>query len=244
MLRTLFWFMWLAIYLVRTLPAYVKAKRLGKQGKMEQQQAVVHKKVKSWAVLLLKRIKVPLVIEGLENLPEKGDNVMFAANHQSYIDIPVLLAGLDYPRPILARKEIGRVPILGKWMQLLGCIFVDRDNARAAVGALRQAEQMLKEGQDLVVYPEGTRSQSDEMGVFQPGMIKMACKAGVPVVPIVIDGTWKVLEGNGWKLKKTTVRMVILPAVPTEGLSREEQKALPEKLHDMIQKAKDEGKAK
>lgn len=239
MLRTIFWITWLFAYLFVSLPQYFKARRLGKQGRVEEQQAVVRQKVKKWATLLLRYTRVSLQVEGMENLPPPEEAVAFATNHQSYFDIPVLLSGLDFPRALLAKKELSRVPLLSGWMNLLGCLYVDRHDVRASVRVLNDCEALLKSGSSLIICPEGTRSKADEMGEFKPGIVRVATKAKVRIVPVAIDGTYRALEGNGFRMQKCKVRMVILPAVETANLSREEQKALPAKLEEMVRQAKD-----
>lgn len=240
MLRTIFWALWLFGYFIIRLPSYFKVKRLAKQGKKQEHDALVRQKVSRWAAVLLRHIRMQVAVEGRENLPKAGEVVVFAANHQSYMDIPILLANLDFPHPLMAKKELGKIPFLSGWMNELGCVYVDRDDARASVSALKKAEKTLKEGSSFIVYPEGTRAKSDTMGEFKAGAVRMAYKTGVPVVPVAIDGSYKALEGNRWRLQKSSVRLVILPPVPTQGLSREEQKQLPARLQQIVQEAKEE----
>ena len=98
---------------------------------------------------------------------------------------------------------------------------------------------MLKAGKSLIVCPEGTRSKSDTMGEFKGGSMRMALKAKTPIIPVAIDGSYKSFEGNRYRLAKTDIRLVILPAVSTKELTREEQKALPNLLENMVRQAKD-----
>ena len=81
---------------------------------------------------------VTLTVEGLENIPKEGPCV-FVGNHRSYYDIPLLLASLDKPHGILAKEELEKIPLLNRWMKLLGCVFVQRDDLRASVRALNAA---------------------------------------------------------------------------------------------------------
>lgn len=238
MLRTLFWACWLVVYFIRCLPAYFKTKRLAKQGRTAEYDAVVRNRVGNWANVLLRHIRMEVEVTGRENLPKEGENVVFVSNHQSYMDIPLLLAKLDFPHPLMAKKELGKIPFLSAWMRQLRCVFVDRDDARASVAALKQAENTLKEGYSFIVFPEGTRSKSDEVGEFKGGAVRIATKTKVPVVPVVISGTYRALEGNGYKLQKTHVKLAILPPIPTDGLTREEQKALPGRLEELVRTAK------
>lgn len=236
--RTIFWLTWLAFYLFFRLPAKWKAIRLGKQGRYDEQKEYVDRKVKQWTSALLKNIGMELTVEGRENIPPKDKAVMFVSNHQSYLDIPVLLDGLG-PNALLAKGELGKVPLLSGWMNLLGCLYVDRDDMRSSLDILRKGQQMLESGKSLIVCPEGTRSKSDTMAEFKPGAVRMAYKAGVPIVPVAIDGTWRAFEGNQNKLVKCKVRLVVLPEVSTKDLSRDEQRGLAAKLEDMVRAAKD-----
>lgn len=239
MLRTIFWLTWLVGYFISCLPTKWKAIRLGKQGKTEERKKLIEKRVGHWGRLLLRYIKVDVTVEGKENLPEPGKTVVFVSNHQSYMDIPILLGYLDKPHALMAKSQLGKIPFLSAWMRLLGCIFVEREDARAAVASMRQAEETLQRGDSLIICPEGTRSKSDTLNEFKAGAVRIAVKAGVDVVPVAIDGSYRALEGSGWKLTKCKVRLVILPAVPTKDLDRASQKELPKKLKDMVRAAKD-----
>lgn len=242
MLRTIWWITYLFLYLISRLPYTIKLKRLTKQGRADEAQAVIDEQVALWAQRLLKHIKIDVAVEGRENLPAPGEVVVFAANHQSYLDIPVLLANISPPPPLLARREIGQVPFLGLWMRKLGCVFVQREDARSGMQALKEAQAVVEGGRCLVVFPEGTRSKSDKLGEFQAGVVRIAAKAKVPVVPVAIDGTFRGLEDGGFRLRPAKVRLVILPRVETASLSREEQKQLPQTLHEMVRHAKDDGR--
>lgn len=239
MLRTLFWLTWLFFYLVGCLPRYYKAKRLEKQGKKEEHDQLVQELVKTWATRLLKNIRMTLTVTGQENLPQPDEVVVFVCNHQSYMDIPVLLAGLDFPRALLSKKEIGQVPLLSGWMNQLGCLYVDRNDMRGSLLALKESEELLKSGSSLIVFPEGSRAKSDTMGEFKGGAMRMAFKTGVRIVPLAIDGSYKAFEGNNNRLAKSDVRLFILPGIETKMMSKEEQKELPAKLREIIREAKD-----
>ncbi len=239
MARTILWVSWLFAYLLTRLPLYWKVKRLDKQGREAEKQVIVKREVKKWSERLLRHIGVRLTVQGAENLPGPDEAVVFAANHQSFVDIPVLLYGLDEPYALLARREIGKVPLLRGWMNMLGCVYVQREDMRAAAAALKESEEWLAGGHSLIIFPEGTRARSDTMGEFKAGAVRMALKAKVRIVPVAVDGTYKALEGNGNRLTPADVRLVILPPVETAGLSKEEQRALPAKLEEMIRAAKD-----
>ncbi|MEG2842222.1 MAG: lysophospholipid acyltransferase family protein, partial [Ruthenibacterium sp.] len=89
-------------------------------------------------------------------------------------------------------------------------------------------------GKSMIVFPEGTRSKGGPMGEFKSGGFKMACKAKAPIVPVVIDGSYKIMEANGNWMRPAHVNITILPPIATAALTREEQKALPQKVAQMI----------
>ncbi|MGD9559447.1 MAG: lysophospholipid acyltransferase family protein [Oscillospiraceae bacterium] len=241
MIRTLGWVIWLFGYLVSRMPAYWRARSLEKKGRTAEKDALVARQCAQWTKKLLHHIKIELDVRGRENLPAAGDAVVYAANHQSFIDIPVLLNVIYPPQPLLARSEIAKVPMLAGWMRLIGCLFVPRGDARASVATLREGEELLKSGKSLIIFPEGTRSKSSEMGTFMAGAVRIAWKAGVPIVPVAIEGTYKGLEGNDYRVlkKPVTVRVAFLPPVDTQDMDKPTQRALPAQLQETIKQAKD-----
>ncbi len=237
MLRTIGWVTWLFFYLISRIPLYIRTGMLRRRGDKAAHDAIVHRQVQLWAGRLLHHLKVSLEVEGRENLPAPGEVVVFAANHQSLLDIPALLAALSPPVPLLARKEIGQVPMLGGWMRELGCLFVDRDNMRSSIEVMKQAEEMIRAGSPLIIFPEGTRGDSDSLSSFKAGVVRIAWRAGVRIVPVVIEGTWRCLEGNGFRVRPGKAHLRILPPVEAAGLSRAEQKELPGLLEGMFREA-------
>ena len=125
-------------------------------------------------------------VEGMENLPSGG--AVLVANHQSIVDIPMLLSAFPRPVRFLAKRELGEIPLFGKAMAAAGNLFIDRDDPRDAVRMLRDVGARLRDGRLVVVFPEGTRSGDGSIGEFRPGAFYLAQKSGAPVVPVYIDG--------------------------------------------------------
>ena len=161
---------------------------------------------------------------------------MFVANHRSYYDIPLLLAGLEKPHGILAKEELEKIPLLNRWMKLLGCVFVQRDDVRASVRALNDATAIVESGRSFVIFPEGTRYKGEEGGAgeFKAGAFRIAIKTGVPVVPVAISGARGLFEGHGLRATPGDIRVRILPAIQTAGMSKAEQKQLPDAVRQTI----------
>lgn len=236
-MRTIIWFIYFWGYLLFALPKMKKARRLEAAGDLDARDALVESMVQKWARSLLRLAGVRVELSGLENIPEGP--AVFVPNHQSYFDIPVLLAWLDKPHPLVSKQEVKKIPLIRTWMELLDCVFIDRDNARQSVAALGEAaKNMTQRGRSFIIFPEGTRSRGDEMGEFKNGGFRAALKAGVPVVPVVIDGTYKVMEANHMWIHPASVRVKVLPPVPTQGMSREESKLIGEKVRGLILEAR------
>ena len=152
-----------------------------------------------------------------------------------------MLLYLDRPHALVAKVETDRIPLVRTWMRLLDCVFIDRDNARKSMEAMNKAGELVKSGKSVVVFPEGTRSKGDQMGEFKAGAFRIASKVGADVVPVAIDGSYKIMEANGGLMKPAHVNVTILPPVPTAGLDRAQLKQLPEQVAGLIAAAKQPG---
>ena len=151
----------------------------------------------TWAKMLLKIVGVRVKQQGLENV-DYSRPAVYAANHLSALDIPVLYATLPMQFRILAKKELFAYPFLGWHLRRSGQIAVDQQDARASLRSLNRAGESLREGMPLVVFPEGGRSPNGELQQFMGGAFYAALKAQVPVVPIVITGVRELLPMNSF----------------------------------------------
>jgi 1-acyl-sn-glycerol-3-phosphate acyltransferase len=156
-------------------------------------------------------------VHGLENLPPPGTPVVYMANHQSYMDIPTIFGFLPVQFRIIAKESLFRVPFMGWHLSRAGNIPINRSNRREAMRSITRAAERIREGTSVVVFPEGTRSRSGVLQPFKAGSFKLAAAAGVPIVPIVIVGTCKVLRKDTVVFHPATVDMHICPAVSTAG---------------------------
>jgi 1-acyl-sn-glycerol-3-phosphate acyltransferase len=178
-------------------------------------------------------VKVNIV--GLERLPET-DNICFVSNHQGLADIPLIVGFVPKTVGFIAKKELGRIPILNVWMKAMGCILINRSNIRQSLTVIERGRRQIEKGHPMVIFPEGTRSRSVRMGRFKPGAFKLVSGTDALVVPITINGTYQVLEATG-KITPTTIDLTIHPAIEVSKLNHEEKKALPGLIHEQIKKA-------
>ena len=152
-LRTIAMFVYLFGYMIVHYGVLRRAERALAAGDMDTVEQIINKHIPHWSRGILKVTGARLVVEGQENIPKDGPCV-FVGNHRSYYDIPLLLAALDAPHGILAKEELEKIPLLNRWMKLLGCVFVKRDDIRASVKALNDATAIVESGKSFVIFPE------------------------------------------------------------------------------------------
>lgn len=234
MLRTIGWFIYFWLYLIIIQPTLLRVNRLEGMGKIAEHDQLTYQTAKKWAHSLVKLAGVSVVTKGEENIPSEGP-VLFVSNHQGNFDIPLLIGYIDKPKAFIAKIELLKLPLIRTWMTHLKCVFMDRSDIRQSLKVINQAADHLKEGYSMVIFPEGTRSKGDKLGEFKPGSLKLALKAGVPIVPIVIRGSYKIMEQNGFIIKPTHVEITIFEAIPTTGLTKEQVSELPERVRKTIE---------
>ena len=225
------WYVLLAVSLIATLPLYLWVKSKKDKITPREFDHMVHKIASRWAQGNVRRSRSRFHITGLENVP-KDEAVVFVSNHQGDFDIAAFLAFLPVPHGYVAKIEIMKIPILRSWMKLMRCVFIDRKSIRQTAGALLEGVKTLKDGQSLVLFPEGTRSKSNQIGEFKPASFKLATKAKVPIVPVSITGTYLIFEANNGLIRPADVYVKIHPAIRTDEL--EDLSELPKNVKEII----------
>jgi 1-acyl-sn-glycerol-3-phosphate acyltransferase len=153
----------------------------------------------------------------------------FAANHQSWLDIPVLFAAVPAPLHFLAKQELARVPFLGWYIAAMGMVFVDRADRRKAVASVDRASALLAAGGSLVTFPEGSRAEPDRLGRFKSGGFAAVLDSGVrevDVVPVAIVGAGRILPRGGFKVRPGKVEVRFGEPIPVAGLAHEDRAEL------------------
>lgn len=231
MIKTIIFFSGFWISLVFTIFSALVHMLLGVLHLNKLQEQHLTMMTKSWAKFMLFLTgNHPRVID--DHLVPEGP-VLFVVNHQSNLDIPVCMAYLPYPAPFIAKIELAKIPMMSYWMKQMHCLFMDRKNMRQSLKVILEGIEMLKNGQSLVIFPEGTRAKNGEMLEFKPGSLKLAVKANVPIVPVTIKNTYKMFEENN-RIKKADVSITFHEAIATTGLSREEINNLHNTVRDII----------
>lgn len=202
-------------------------------GDWEEEQRQILAATSSFGSMIMKMFGCQLTVEGLDNLPEKGP-VVLVGNHQGYADIAAYFAAFrKFQFGFIAKEELGRIPFYGPWMERIRSVFIRRSDPRASLETIREGVSLLEKGFSLVIFPEGTRSQSSEPGPFMKGAFKLATRAKVPIVPVSLDGTYNMFETTG-VIRPADIRIIVHEPIPTAALSREELKQLPERVEKIV----------
>lgn len=175
---------------------------------------LAHRCARAWSWLILWTTGVTVDIAGLDDLPRDA-SYLFLSNHQSIYDIPVLFWHLPYQVRILAKASLGRFPFLGWHLRRTGHVLVDRSNPGNST--MLQIKELMRQHVSLVVFPEGTRSADGRVARFRGGIVMLAIEAGLPIVPVAVEGTRHVMTKGRLMTCPGHVRVRVLPPVSTEG---------------------------
>ncbi len=189
---------------------------------------------RTWARTLIWISGVKVQIEGLENLA-LGSNYVFISNHLSYTDTPVILASIPVQFRFLAKKGLFSIPLLGHHLKQAGHIAVPLDDPRGSIRTLQLAAEAVQQKKiSLLIFPEGGRSEDSILQEFKDGAAYIAIRAGVPIVPIALIGTDRLLPFGGGLVMPGEVTLRILPPIPTLAMKPKDRTLLTEQLHELI----------
>ena len=190
---------------------------------------LVYRKARIWGQMIMAHFGCEVEVIGAEHLPQGGPLVVWC-NHQSYYDIPLLLAFLGRPAGFVIKRELIRVPILAYWMKRIHCRVLDREDPRSASHSFgRWSKELAAGDRCLVIFPEGTRTRHPQgiIGPFRRGSLRLAESQGIPILPVSIDGTRYLANPRALAATRgggRVVRIKIGPPRRTGGMSAPEAK--------------------
>jgi 1-acyl-sn-glycerol-3-phosphate acyltransferase len=186
---------------------------------------------RSWARSILAALGVRVEVEGRENVPPGP--ALYAANHGSALDIPILFGHLPVDFRIIHKRSLYLIPVVGWALYLGGHIGIDRSNPFRARKSLEAAADRIRAGTSVAVFPEGTRSPDGGIRPFKRGSFVLAAEAGVLVVPVSLHGVKRVVPHGISTLRPGTVRLVIHAAIPAAGRAQDAE-ALAEEVRRVV----------
>ena len=195
-----------------------------------------HRCARGWSWLILRTTGVKVRVEGLERL-DPSRSYVFASNHQSIYDIPILFASLPCQLRIIAKASLGTIPFMGWHLQRTGHVLVDRSKPGAGVGVVKKMARLVAAGHSLIVFPEGTRSLDGSVGRFKGGSFLIALEAGLPVVPISVQGSRHVMFRGRLMVCPGHVTVTVHEPIETAGVSRAAVREFSTRIHDIVASA-------
>lgn len=187
-----------------------------------------------WSRSILIFAGVNVTVEGLSKIKPDASYV-FASNHLSYMDTPVVFSHIPVQFRFLAKKGLFLIPFLGTHLKSAGHISVPRENPRAALKTLSHAAETIRErGISVLIFPEGGRSEDGNLQEFKDGAAYIAIKAGVPLVPLALIGTRKVMAVGSATIHRGKVRVRIGDPIPTGGLTLRDRQPLTDAVRNQV----------
>lgn len=171
------------------------------------------------SILLISGVRV--TVKGAEKVP-RDTPVIFLSNHQGAFDIPALQGTLPAQFRWVAKKSLFKIPLIGWSMYLSGYIGVERESATASYRSMERAAGKIRGGTSVLIFPEGTRSDTGELLPMKRGAFVLASKSGVPIVPIAISGTKDILKRGGFAIRPHRVTVSIGDPIATSGVEEKE----------------------
>lgn len=186
-----------------------------------------------WARISLALAGVRVAVQGAEQLPDGP--VVFMSNHQSNFDILALLAAMPRQFYWIAKKELFEIPVFGTSMRRGGYIPLDRSDGRKALKSMESAARIIREGKSVVIFPEGTRTKDFHLLPFKRGGFMLALRAGVPVVPVTINGSGRINPAGRTRLYRGNITITLHPPLTPPAAARSEaESALMEQVRTAI----------
>ena len=189
---------------------------------------------RAWSWCIMKTIMSPVKVAGLDKIDTTKPHV-YAVNHASAMDIPVLYVYLPFQFRIVFKKELLAYPIVGWQLKRSGQVCIDQQKPTNSIAAIRSAVKSLKAGMPLVIYPEGGRTPDGEIKPFLPGAFFLALKAQVDIVPVALIGTYELLPMDTYHIKCRPLEMRVGEPISTVGLTMRDLEAVSAKVRKAME---------
>jgi 1-acyl-sn-glycerol-3-phosphate acyltransferase len=240
-MRTVGVIMSLSLFLIISIPVYLFALFLGLFNH-HAKVVLSQKSAKVCFTIALLFAGTKRKVIGLDNVP-KDKAVLYAANHRGLADIAMGYITLPTLTGFVAKKELGKIPLMNWWMRNLNCLFLDRDNLKAGLKTILKGVEYMKKGYSMFIMPEGTRSQGEDMLPFKEGSMKMAEKSGCAIIPVAITNSDAVFERQAPRVKRATVIMHYGSPIYPDDLDKEQKKHIGAYVREVIARMLEEDKA-
>ncbi len=190
--------------------------------------------MRTWSRIISALMGLRFSVYGTENI-EPETSYIVTPNHQGIADIHAMASALPIPFRWVLKKELLKIPIFGWALWSTGPIAIDRSNTASSIETLkREKDEKLKDGWSVLIYPEGTRTPDGNLLEFKKGAFMMAVQSGIPILPVVCNGAFKILPKKSIAFRRGHVTLTICPPIPTKGLSEKDVPELMSKTRQAI----------
>jgi len=189
---------------------------------------------RAWSGWVTSFAGVKIVVENRASL-DPAQPYVFMANHASSLDIWAAFVAVPRRLRMIAKKQLARIPLFG-WVMWAGrFIFIDRKNGVSARRSIEEAGNRIRNGDSVLIFPEGTRTRDGSLGPFKKGGFHLAVRAGVPIVPLALRGTRELMPAGSYLLRAGKVTAIIGEPIPTQGLSEQDRANLHERVRVVVE---------
>lgn len=201
---------------------------------------LARKKLRWLSRIVLKSlgVKLRVIYKNRKNINalEREKGIIFVCNHQSNLDIPVIVSALHIDVGFVAKKEMKSWPFFNIWMKKSKCVFLNRENPREGIKDIKEAVKVVKDGYPIVIFPEGERTLDGEILRFKKGSFKLATETNGIIVPLTLKGTFDIQKRGEWRMKRNQlVTIIVGEPIYVDSLSNDEIKELSTKVREIIE---------
>ncbi|HEY4644328.1 MAG TPA: lysophospholipid acyltransferase family protein [Bacteroidota bacterium] len=189
-----------------------------------------------WGRGIMRICGIKVEVEGLENL-DFSSSYIYVSNHASMFDIPAVMGYIPDQIRIVFKKELAGIPLFGWAVRTGGYIVIDRGHGQDAMRSLEKAAETIRRGASVLLFPEGTRTRTGKLQPFKRGAFNLALRAGVPVVPLTINGSYRIMPKSSLRINPGTIQLKLGIPIPTNGSEgKEAEVKLMEEVHGAIER--------
>jgi 1-acyl-sn-glycerol-3-phosphate acyltransferase len=205
-------------------------------GVVDRSGRIFNKVGRGWCKGMLWSFRVKVSVAGLDNI-RKSERYVYVSNHASLFDIPAVLTSIPDEIRVIFKKELAYIPLWG-WSLVLGqYITVDRSNPKDGMGSIDKAVAAVRNGTSVLVFAEGTRSRDGKLQPFKRGAFALAARSGVPIVPVTVNNSFKIMRKGSWKIQPAEIFVVIDKPIQSAGvMGKDDELKLMEQVHAVLEK--------
>lgn len=232
-MRTILIGIYLILYAILSIPLYLVMFIAGKID--GRKRALLAQKIVNnlgfRPILFLSGVRV--TVKGQEHIMQ-DQAALYVFNHRGFYDILVGYTTAPYPTAFISKKEIGKIPMVSRWMKFMNCLFLDRDDIKQGLQTILQGIELLREGTSVYIAPEGTRNTGEELLEFHEASFKLADKSKCPIIPVALNNTDAVLEKHLPWIRKTHIVVEYCEPIYMDQMERSEKKKVGSRVREIL----------